>query len=363
MSKLEYFSVNINPDWQGLVDCILRKGTPRRVYNIELFLDEEIKDVICEKFGLLDNLKESDPYFKLKREIAIQRYLGYDYVRCGLDDFEMSLERIVTTDTALARREGGREYINEHKGPITNRQEFEKYTWPDPDKTSTRSLEWYQANLPDDMCIIGSGGFAHFAEYITWLMGYETLCYALFESRDLVTDISNTLIEIYRKVIAKLLTFSRVKIIWGSDDMGFRGGPLISPDDLREFVFPGHKLMAKMSHDAGRPYLLHSCGKLDLIIDDLIDDVRIDARHSFEDTIEDVISAYKKYSHRVAHLGGIDVDFLCRSDENAIRKRVRHTLESCHEGGGYCLGTGNSVANYIPVDNYLIMLDEGRLYV
>jgi uroporphyrinogen decarboxylase len=362
MAISDFFSVKINPDWKGLVRCIMRRGTPERVHNIELFLDEEIKEVVCQRFGLVKNLNKSDPYFKLKREIAIQRFLGYDYVRCGLDDFEMSIRRLVTDDTAAARREAGREYINEHKGPIANRQEFEQYAWPDPDKSGTWSLEWYEKNLPDDMCIIGSGGFAHFAEYITWLMGYETLCYALFETRDLVTDISNRLIEIYRKVIAKLLQFSRVRIIWGSDDMGFRGGPLISPDDLREFVFPGHRLMAQMSHDSGRPYLLHSCGKLDLIIDDLIDYVRIDARHSFEDTIEDVVSIHKKYGHRVAHLGGIDVDFLCRSGEAEIRARVRHTLDECFEGGGYCLGTGNSVANYIPVDNYLAMLDEGRNY-
>ena len=30
------------------------------------------------------------------------------------------------------------------------------------------------------------GGFAHFAELLTWLMGYETLCIALFEQRDLL---------------------------------------------------------------------------------------------------------------------------------------------------------------------------------
>jgi len=39
---------------------------------------------------------------------------------------------------------------------------------------------------------------------------------------------------------------------------------------------------------------------------------------------------------------------------------VRRTLAVCQPGGGYCLGTGNSVANYIPLDNYLAMLDEGR---
>jgi uroporphyrinogen decarboxylase len=132
---------------------------------------------------------------------------------------------------------------------------------------------------------------------------------------------------------------------------------------MREFVLPGHKMLAEMTHAAGRPYLLHSCGNLASIMDDLVDDVRIDAKHSFEDTIEDVRDAKRTYGGRIALLGGIDVDFLCRSDEAAIRKRVRETLDACMSGGGYCLGTGNSVANYIPLDHYLAMVDEGRLYV
>ena len=56
------------------------------------------------------------------------------------------------------------------------------------------------------------------------------------------------------------------------------------------------------------------------------------------------------------------MDFLCRSDESAIRHRVRETLDACMPGGGYCLGTGNTAANYVPLDHYLAMVDEGRLY-
>jgi uroporphyrinogen decarboxylase len=357
-----YFSVKIKPDWEGLVNCIQRAGRPDRVHFIELFLDEEIKSAICQRFNIIDHLSFSDPAFKYKREIALQRFLGYDYVRCGLDDFEMPLERLVTTDTAGIERKEGRAYINEHTGPITNWEEFEKYPWPDADKCSSRSLEWYQENLPDDMCIIGSGGFAHFAEYINWLMGFETLCFALFENRELVSAISKRLIEIYEKSVRRFLEFDRVKLTWGSDDMGFKTSLMISPEDTREFILPGHKLMAEISHDAGRPYLLHSCGQLELIMDDLIDDIGIDARHSFEDNIEDVVTAHKKYGHRVAHLGGIDMDFICRATENEIRERVRYTLRECMPSGGYCLGTGNSVANYIPLDNYLVMLDEGRKF-
>ncbi len=357
-----YFSTDIKPDWKSLIGTIKMEMLPDRVHHIELFLDPEIQDAVCSRFALLDDVRTDDPFFECKKQVAIQRFLGYDYVRCSLDDFDMPLTLINAGDTAALSRPGGRDYVDEHAGPVTSWEEFDKFPWPDVDAASTRSLEWYEKNLPEDMCIIAHGGFAHFAEYLSWLMGYETFCYALFENRELVAAIADKLIGLSEKALRRILDFERVKIVWGSDDMGFRGGPMISPDDLREFVLPGHKLMADMAHKAGLPYLLHSCGKLDTIIEDLIEDVGIDARHSFEDTIEDVVSIHQKYGRRIAHLGGIDIDFLCRSDEAAVRRRVRQTLDACLPIGGYCLGTGNSVANYVPLDNYLAMVDEGRKF-
>ena len=354
------FAVDVEPNWQALRDCILRTGTPERVHHIELFLDGEIQQEICRRYGIMDGLDPDDEFISQKRLTRVQRFLGYDYVRQGLDDFLMPLKRSSVDDVAGLSRDGGRSYMEEHEGPITNWEEFEAYPWPDSDACSTRSLEWYEQNLPEGMCIIGGGGFGHFAEHLAWLMGYETLCYALYDQRDLVKAISDRLIESQQAVLRRILQFDRVKLIWGSDDMGFRTATLISPDDLREFVLPGHRLMAQMSHEAGRPYLLHSCGHLTAVMEDLIEDVRIDARHSFEDNIEPVTDACARYGHRIAMLGGIDVDFLCRADEQSIRRRVRRTLEQCMPGGGYCLGSGNSVANYIPVDNYLAMVDEGR---
>jgi uroporphyrinogen decarboxylase len=356
------FAVSVAPDWEALVRCIRRAGTPQRVHFIELFLDAEVQEAICQRYDLLADLDPADPYFDLKRQVAIQRFLGYDYVRCGVENLDMPLHRTKVDDTADLRRTNGRNYMEEHRGPITNWVEFEAYPWPDPHKATTRALAWYEKNLPDDMCVIGSGGFAHFAEYLTWLMGYETLCYALYDQRDLVTAISEKLIAMYDIIIQRILQFDRVKIIWGSDDMGFKTGTLISPKDTRTFVLPGHKPRAAYAQRGGRPYLLHACGNLTAIMPDLIDDVQIDARHSFEDTIETVVEAKRKYGDRIALLGGLDVDFMCRSDEQAIRRRVRETLDACLPGGGYCLGTGNSVANYIPLDNYLAMLDEGRRY-
>ena len=350
------------PDWEGFVNTVARRGTPNRVFHIELYQDAEISEAIAERYDLAAGLDTADPWYAQKKYIAVQRFCGFDYVVAGLGGMEWPTEGTVADDTAELSRSGGRRFQDEHTGPITTWDEFEAYPWPDPDNAeATKVLEWYEKNLPDDMCIIG-GLTGHFDELLAWLMGYETLCFALFDQPDLVQAIADRLLAIYRRDVEILCQFDRVKIIWGSDDMGYKTGLLISPDDTRKYVLSGHKVLAEMSHDADRLYILHSCGNLNSIMDDLINDVRIDGKHSYEDTIEDVRQVKYTYGQHMALLGGIDVDFLCRADETAIRQRVRETLDICQSGGGYCLGTGNSVANYIPLDNYLAMVDEGMRY-
>jgi uroporphyrinogen decarboxylase len=352
----------IRLDPQGLQDAILRRGTPGRVFHMELFQDTEIRNAIAERFGLTEGLDRSDPRFEEKRYIAVQRFCGFDYVRVALDDVAWPLHKATIDDTASLERSGGRTYQDEHTGPIMKPEDLDSYPWPDLASPSvTRTLEWYQKNLPDDMCIV-SGSASHFCELLTWFMGYETFCYALYDQRSLVKEISRRLLAIYRKVTELYLGFDRLKMVFASDDMGFRSGLLFSRADMIELVLEPHARISAMCHAAGRPYLLHTCGDMSSIMEYLVEEVKIDAKHSFEDTIEDVRDAKKTYGKRTGLIGGIDVDFLCRSNEKAIRKRVRDTLEVCQPGGGYCLGSGNSVTNYVPLESYLAMVDEGRLY-
>jgi len=350
---------NVQPDFEALLANLRREGTPRRVHHMELFHDGEIEQAIVRRFGLDEGVIAADPHYAKRLHIKVRRFLGFDYVSCGLVDMNWTYHWGNVADPA--GRAGGRNYMDEHAGPITNRRQFEAYPWPDPHAPSaTRDLEWYSANLPDDMCLISHTG--HFCENLCWLMGYETLCIALYEQRDLVEAIYRKVLDFHTAEVARLLQFPRVRAIWGSDDMGFKTGLMFGPQDMRRFVLAGHKALAAQAHAAGRLYLLHSCGNLSQIMAELVHDVRIDAKHSFEDTIEDCRDAKRTWGRQAAMIGGIDMDFLCRQDEPAIRARVRDTLKACLPGGGYALGTGNTVANYIPLDNYLAMVDEGRLY-
>jgi uroporphyrinogen decarboxylase len=73
-----------------------------------------------------------------------------------------------------------------------------------------------------------------------------------------------------------------------------------------------------------------------------------------------VAEVKKKYGNRIAVMGGVDMDFIARSSPEKIRQYTRAVLDECGPGGGYALGCGNTVANYVPAENFLAMLGEGR---
>jgi len=51
---------------------------------------------------------------------------------------------------------------------------------------------------------------------------------------------------------------------------------------------------------------------------------------------------------------------LARADPDYIRLKTIKVLEVCQVGGGYFLGAGNWVSNYIPIENYLAMIRAGK---
>lgn len=95
-------------------------------------------------------------------------------------------------------------------------------------------------------------------------------------------------------------------------------------------------------------------------MDDIIDDMKFDAKHSYEDGILPVEQAYDRWGDRIAILGGIGIDFLCRTTPEEIYKRSCQMLERAEAKGSYALGFGNSIPYYVPDENYLSMISAVR---
>ena len=116
-----------------------------------------------------------------------------------------------------------------------------------------------------------------------------------------------------------------------------------------------HQRIVEAVHTAGKPVILHSCGHFDRILDDMVA-MGVDGRHSYEDTILPVEQAYELYRDKFAIIGGIDVDFICRAEPEEVYERAKALLEQTANRGGYALGTGNSVPDYVPDENYFAMI-------
>jgi uroporphyrinogen decarboxylase len=287
--------------------------------------------------------------------------MGYDYVFM-VTGFSVRRSFKVADDTAAAQNwlDGQRYWQDESSGPIQSWADFEAYPWPKAEELNHLALEFVNTIVPDGMKI-AAFGYGGIFENSTWLMGLEPFSYALHDQPDLVEAICQRVGELATATAAHAATIDNVDMMFLSDDLGFFSGTLVSPDVIRRYVVPHYKKITDVTHQAGNLVVLHSCGNVYKLMDDFIDDVGIDAKHSYEDKILPVEEAYRRWGDRVAVLGGVDMDLLGRGTEEQVRTRVRQILEVCGtKGTGYALGTGNTAANYIPRQNYLAMLDEGR---
>lgn len=239
---------------------------------------------------------------------------------------------------------------------FTDRAAEREYRWREPEEAyDSCYMEEAAACLPPGMKLIAYGPDGMLENMIR-LIGFDNLCYAVADDPEWVAQVAekvgSRLVRYYEIVSADPAVGACIV----NDDWGFHSQPMLSPQDMRRYIVPWHKKMVEAIHKSGKPAILHSCGRLDSLMDDIIDVCRYDAKHSYEDKILPVEEAYERYRDRIAILGGIDVDFVCRRTEDEIFECSAAMLERTGSRGGYALGTGNSVPEYVPDDKYLAMI-------
>lgn len=70
----------------------------------------------------------------------------------------------------------------------------------------------------------------------------------------------------------------------------------------------------------------------------------------------------ERYGDRIGNFGGFDVDAVCRLDKKALREYIVEVLRKVEGHGGVAVGTGNSIPFYVPLENYLNMVEIVREY-
>jgi uroporphyrinogen decarboxylase len=254
---------------------------------------------------------------------------------------------------------GGLSEESEARVCIRSREDFERFDWPEQrEPIAFRYFEKVARLLPKGVKIVG-GTCAGPYEWGSWMMGTVGMSYLIADEPELVGEVFRRIGATHLRACQALAQMDAVGALRQGDDLGFKTSTFLPPERLREWIIPIYRQMAALAHAAGKPFILHSCGNLAAVYEDLIAGAKIDAKHSFEDTILPVEDFQAQYRGRVTALGGLDVDMICRSSPDEVRAYARRKIEKCFADGHWALGTGNSLTNYMPVENYLAVLEVG----
>lgn len=257
---------------------------------------------------------------------------------------------------------GGRGWVDHEVATISNMEEFKEYPWPTPEEAfNFELLEAASKILPQGMGLV-CGVAGGVQEHVLSLIGLKRFSIAVKKEPSFIAAMFKQIGGLIREIDKIIAEKDYVGALRMGDDMGYKTGTLLNPKTVKDYVLPQHKQIVAEAHKQHKPFILHSCGNLTDIIDDLISEVRIDGWHSFQDLILPVTEAKLKYGDRVALLGGVDLDKLCRSSLPDLEQYCKNLIETCKKGGGFAFGTGNSVADYIPLENYIQMLKYGEKY-
>jgi uroporphyrinogen decarboxylase len=380
---------NPKPDYEELLSVLAGKNTQKKVHFVEMLVDEEIKKYIIEScfgeknypptvtFGGSANGTAAVSVEQEQTRELSQRYyrqlidfyykMGYSVVA----DYEFLVNFQAFNTVArigedpetcdLSRKQ--RHWAQEGRGVIQSWEEFERFPWQEVEQLVERygeHLEFLGSILPEGMTIAVVGSVLE--QVMEWLLGYEGVLYNVYDDPGFLGAAFEKVGKIVLELYEVAAPMECVGVIWHGDDIGFQTATMLSPSHLRRWVFPWFKRYAALAHSYKKPVWYHACGNKDQVMEDFIEDIGFDAIHSFEDSSNPVTEYKERFGDRMALLGGVDIDKLARMGEDDLREYVRKILDICMPGGRYALGSGNSVCNFIPVKNYLIMLDEGLNY-
>lgn len=339
------------PDFENL-RTVLLGGRGHRVPNIELVIDREIKD------GFLGR-----PVVTLADEIEFRYQAGYDYawVSVGMVDpaGTVSKQYVQDSDKKHFAGEDRRVWADEHEGRIRTRRDVDTYPWPDPETLDYSPFLEARDLLKPGMKLIAILGKVFTAAW--QLLGLEHFCELMYDDPALLRDLLDRIGALQVAVAERLVGLDTVGAVWVADDIAYRSGSMVAPEWLIERVFPYYGAMGEICRNAGKPFIYHSDGNVTSMIE-TIAGCGFSALHPIEPESMDIYELRRRVGTGLCLLGNIRVHTLSVGTPEEVRELVRDRVVNLGHEGAYCVGSSNSVPNYVPLKNYEAMLQASADY-
>ncbi len=229
------------------------------------------------------------------------------------------------------------------------------YRFPDP--TDPRFFERIPELLethPDRFRVF-SIGFSLYERAWT-LRGMENLMMDFIEHPDFVHELLAAIADYNVAQVREAVKYDIDAVGFG-DDWGQQHGLQMGPAIWREFLKPQLARMYGAVRDAGKFVMIHSCGDVDELFDDLIE-IGLNCFNPFQPEVMDVEDLMKRYRGRLAFHGGLSTQkTLPYGTVEDVRAETGKLLALGREGG-YIFAPAHSVEGDVTLENMLAFIEE-----
>lgn len=193
--------------------------------------------------------------------------------------------------------------------------------------------------------------------YLRSLIGPEDLLYKFYDDPELIHDCMNTWFKLADSVIAfhqKHVAFDELFL---AEDICYKSGPLISPDMMREFLFPYYQqlisnIKSRQKDKARRLYIQIDTDGNALPVIDVYKEIGMDYMSPFEAASGcDVVKVAEQYPDLLIR-GGIDKRILA-AGKDAIDREVDRIMPVMKKRGGYIPTCDHGVPAEVAFDDYV----------
>ena len=147
-----------------------------------------------------------------------------------------------------------------------------------------------------------------------------------------------------------------IDAIYFGDDWGQQHGLQMGPRWWHEFIYPVLQRMYGVVRRAGKYVMIHSCGDVDELFDDLIA-AGLNCFNPFQPEVMDIDALLPRYRGRLAFYGGMSTQrILPFGTVDQVRAETRRLLELGREGG-YLFAPAHDVEGDVPLENMLAFIE------
>jgi uroporphyrinogen decarboxylase len=334
----------------------LRREEPDRVPLSEFLMDPPVKEAFIGRH--VGNALLGGDDYDVEADVAFWRAAGYDYLHLAPWYLHLFPEGWNVTQGRYSQYSEvpvDKAWMEEHRGVIRSRRDVEGYPWPAASQVQYDHIRRALEILPPGMGLTtGTWGIL---ETSRQLMGFEGMALALYDDPALVEAVVERIGSFLFGIFQRAATIPGVSALWLADDLAHASGFLFSPDFYRRVLFPWFKRYGEVAADKNMPLIYHCDGAFWDIIPDLVD-CGITALQPIEPKAMDIVEVKRKWGRHLALIGNIDLGrTLTRGTPEEVEAEVRQRIREVAPGGGYCVGSSNSIASYVPLANYQAMIN------